>query len=190
MWLKIRIYQPFQRTAWAGSTAETKQPCSQPGFYTSADTLTQYSNLSRMTCSRPLSYGRQESWAGKDRLLGPGRRAQSQGTGWDMDLRISPIRQPERRQALGLTRRARLYPKACSNVGYQPAFSNGKSTQSLLTTQSLSFPVERENMIPAILSQRGGGRERRVWGRREGHVDLRVSVSLKNLIGYICVKWF
>lgn len=179
MWLKIRIYQPFQRTAWEGSTAETKQPCSQPGFYTTADTLT------HALSSRPLSYDRQESWAGKDRLLGPGRRAQSQGTGQDMDLRISPIRQSERRQALGLTRRARLYPKACSNVGYQPAFSNGKST--LLTTQSLSSPAKRENMIPAILSQ-GGGRERWVWGRREGHMDLRV--SLKKRIGFICVKRF
>lgn len=159
MWLKIRIYQPFQRTAWAGSTTEKKQPCSQPGFYTSADTLTQYSNLSRMTCSKLTSsiISCQELWAGKDRPLGPGRRAQSQGMGWDMDLCIAPVWQPARRQALVLMRWDRLCPKACSHVGFQAAFSNGKSTQSLLTTQSLSSPTRRENMIPDILLQAGGG---------------------------------
>lgn len=107
-----------------------------------------------------------------------------------MDLRIASIRQPARRQALGLTRRARQYPKACSDVGNQPAFSNGKSSQSLLTTQSLSSPAKRENMIPAILLEGGGRRERPIWDRREGHMDLRVSASFKNLIGFIWVKWF
>ncbi len=140
--------------------------------------------------SCPLSDGRQESWAGKDRPLGPGRRAQSQGTGWDMDLRIAPIRQPARWQALGLTQRASLYPKACSHVGFKPAFSNGKSTQSLLTTQSLSSSARRENMIPDILLQEGGGGggKRRVWDKREGWKGLKCPSKTHNLSAFICIK--
>lgn len=108
-------------------------------------------------------------WAEKDIPLGPVWGARSQGTGWDME--IQPTAKPTaRRQARSLTQWARLYPKACSNVGYQPALSKaGKSTPPLLLcdsyTQSFPSPERGEGRIWSLASchRDGTGQKRRPW---------------------------
>lgn len=94
-----------------------------------------------------------------------------------MDLHIAPIRQPARRQALGLTRRARLYPKACSNVGYQPAFSNGKSSNYTVFV----FPSKKGEHDPRHpVTGRRKKRKTDMGQERRSHGSKSVCVLLKS----------